>query len=141
MRSSRFLFFLLSILVGLGIGLLYGWVINPPAYANLTPDTLRADYKADYVLMIAEIYKQDANLPQALRRLSQLEDLPPARVVAGALLTARDLNYAPADLEIMAKLSQDLQQQQPEPQGNASSPSPTGSSIPELTPTPTGTQP
>jgi hypothetical protein len=140
MRSRRFFFFILSILVGLGIGLLYGWVINPPPYANLAPETLRADYKADYVLMIAEIYKQDGNLPQALRRLSQLENLPPARVVAGALLTARDLNYDPADLAIMAKLSQDLQQQ-PEPQGTVSSPVPTGSSVPVLTPTPTGTQP
>jgi hypothetical protein len=135
MRSRRFLFFLISILVGLGIGLLYGWVINPPPYANLTPDSLRADYKADYVLMVAEIYNKDANLPQALRRLSQLENLPPARVVAAALLTASDLNYDPADLKIMAKLSQDLQQN-PNP---VSTPVSTVPSTPGTTPTPAET--
>jgi hypothetical protein len=35
-------------------GLLYGWMVNPVRYVNTTPDTLRADYQLDYVLMVAE---------------------------------------------------------------------------------------
>jgi hypothetical protein len=106
MRWTRLLLFLLSILVGLGAGVAYGWVFGRPDYSNLSPSSLRADYKADYVLMVAEIYGQDANLPQALRRLSQLDArLTPARSVAEALLTARDLQYAPADLELMGELA------------------------------------
>jgi hypothetical protein len=110
MRAGRFLLFLLSVLVGLGAGLVYGWVINPPPYRDLPPDTLGADYKADYVLMVAEIYRQDGNLALAVRRLSVLSpDLPPARIVAEALLTARDLEYDPMDLETLSSLAQAVQ--------------------------------
>jgi hypothetical protein len=115
MRGMRFIFFLLSITAGLGAGLFYGWVLNPPPYRDLAPATLRADYKADYVLMVAEIYHQDGNLPQALRRLTQLDAaLPPARIVAEALLSARDLDYAQPDLELLAGLAQVLQSSAPE---------------------------
>jgi outer membrane PBP1 activator LpoA protein len=90
-------------------------VLNPPPYRDLAPATLRADYKADYVLMVAEIYHQDGNLPQALRRLTQLDAaLPPARIVAEALLSARDLDYAQPDLELLAGLAQVLQSSAPE---------------------------
>jgi hypothetical protein len=110
MRAGRFFLFLLSILVGLGIGVAYGWVINPPPYRDLAPATLRQDYKADYVLMVAEIYREDGNVSQALRRLTQLDSqTTPARLVAKALLTARDLEYAPADLEALAALAQAVQ--------------------------------
>lgn len=110
MRAGRFLLFLLSVLVGLGAGLAYGWVFNPPAYRDLPPDTLSADYKADYVLMVAEIYREDGNLALAVRRLSVLSpDLPPARIVAEALLTARDLEYDPIDLETLSNLAQAVQ--------------------------------
>ncbi len=110
MRAGRFLLFLLSVLVGLGAGLAYGWVFNPPPYRDLPPDTLSADYKADYVLMVAEIYREDGNLALAVRRLSVLSpDLPPARIVAEALLTARDLEYDPIDLETLSNLAQAVQ--------------------------------
>ncbi len=102
--------FLLSIVIGIGAGLVYGWMINPPPYRDLPLASLRSDFKADYVLMVAEVYRQDANLPQALRRLSQLApDLPPARIVAEALLTASDLQYDPADLETLSNLAQGVQ--------------------------------
>ena len=110
MRWLRFFLFLLSIALGVGAGVAYGWGFNPPDYRDLTPSSLHAYYKADYVLMVAEIYGQEGNLPQALRRLSHLEpNLPPARSVAEALLTARDQQYDPADLELMAKLAQAVQ--------------------------------
>ena len=126
MRWTRFLLFLLSIAVGLGAGLAYGWVISPPPYGNLAPASLHADYKADYVLMVAEIYAKDANLPQALRRLTQLDPaLPPARSVAEALLTARDLGYDPADLELLAGLARAVQAGAPGISGDAATLTPT----------------
>ena len=109
MRAPRFLFFLISIAVGVALGLVYGWMINPAPYANLKPDTLRADYKADYILMTAEVYRKDNNLGQAVRRLAILADRPPELLVAEALLTARDLQYTPADIETLATLAQALQ--------------------------------
>jgi hypothetical protein len=128
MRISRFVLFLLVAVIGGGLGLAYGWVFNPPPYANLKLDTLRADYKADYVLMTAEVYRKDNNLASAVRRLNLLEDKPADRLVAEALLTARDLQYAQSDLETLAFLAQALQTS-----GGASAPT----LAPALTPTAT----
>ncbi len=105
MRGKRILLFFIMIALGLGLGLLYGWVINPVKYEDTTPSMLRRDYKADYVLMVAEIYSADKNLDQAVRRLALLDTLPPARVVASAILTARELGYAAGDLDLMGKLA------------------------------------
>lgn len=115
MRALRVFLFLLSITLGLGAGLLYGWVLNPPPYSDLPLSSLREDFKADYVLMVAEIYHQDGNLPQAVKRLNTLNPtLPPARSVAEALLTARDLDYHPLDLELLSELARAVQTAAPE---------------------------
>jgi hypothetical protein len=45
---SRWTLFFIVLLLGLGLGLLYGWVINPVSYQDTTLDTLRIDYKTDY---------------------------------------------------------------------------------------------
>ncbi len=109
MRGKRFALFLVMIALGVGLGLLYGWVINPVKYEDTTPAMLRSDYKTDYVLMIAEIYNSDQNLEQAARRLATLDSLPPARLAAEAGLTARQLGYAPHDLELIDRLALALQ--------------------------------
>ena len=136
MRFRRFLLFLIVIAIGAGIGLAIGWMVIPPPYANLKPDTLRYDYKADYVLMIAEVYRKDNNLASAVRRLTVLEDQPAERVVAQALVSARDLNYAQADIQTLAYLAAALQHSLPEPGTPAA-----GTTTPDaaaLTPTPGG---
>lgn len=110
MRAGRVILFFLSIAIGVGAGLVYGWVLNPPPYRDLEPASLRADFRADAVLMVAEIYQADGRLPQALRRLSILApDRPPALLVAEALLTARELEYAPPDLEALSNLARAVQ--------------------------------
>jgi hypothetical protein len=53
MIMSRWTRFLIAIAVGLALGLLYGWVLSPVKYVDTTPNTLRADYQTDYVLMVA----------------------------------------------------------------------------------------
>src|SRR5512143_844997 len=85
MSAQRWLLFALSIVVGVGLGLLYGWVISPVQYVDTTPSTLRADFKADYTLMVAETYESDQNVEQAARRLANLGSQPPAQIVAEAI--------------------------------------------------------
>lgn len=109
MRAKRLIFFLVMIAIGLAAGLAYGWFLRPAQQAASTsPESLRADFRADFVLMTAEIYKKDNNLAAAIRRLALLGDEPPARLVAQALITARDVGYAPADLQTLGGLSQAL---------------------------------
>lgn len=104
---ARWAYFFLMILLGFGLGLLVGWVILPAQYTNTTPDTLRVDFRSDYVLMVAEAYSREANLPQAMRRLIVLEERLPDEIVRQAILFAEP-RYADADLELMRSLYQDV---------------------------------
>ena len=70
MKSNRWLFFIIALIAGIAMGLTYGWVIDPVDFFDLTPDTLRADYKADYVLMVAEAYRVEQDPSLAARRLA-----------------------------------------------------------------------
>ena len=109
MRGKRIILFIIMIALGLTAGLIYGWIINPVKVVNASPALLRADYKADYVLMIAAIYHSDQNRQQAVQRLGALGSQPPARIAADAVLTARQLGYAAHDLELMDALAKALQ--------------------------------
>lgn len=110
MRAQRILWFSIAILFGAAAGLLAGWVFFPPAGSSLVePASLRDDYKADYVLMTAEIYAQDGNLDDASARLRFLGEEPPLRYVQRAILTGQNLGYAPADMQALANLFTGLQ--------------------------------
>lgn len=107
--KARWLRFLIVILVGVGIGLAYGWVVNPVEYVDTSPDTLRSDYKADYVLMVAEAYDRDGDLYLAVRRLALLGELPLSDVVFRSLIFAQKVGYTDEDLSLMQQLLSALQ--------------------------------
>ena len=65
---------LLALLVGLGLGLVYSWVISPLRVFDAEPKTLRADFKDQYRSVIAAAYAATGNLPRAQARLSLLGD-------------------------------------------------------------------
>ncbi len=109
----RWILFLTSLVFGLAAGLYYGWKINPVEYLNTSPDTLRVDYKTDFVLMVAEAYHADGSLDQAAQRLLILGDPSPADMVARATDFALQHNYAEADLVLMQKLAKDIQSWKP----------------------------
>jgi hypothetical protein len=81
MKRGRLFGFLLMILLGLSVGLVYGWVINPPEVKNTTLSALRGDYKADYVLMVAESFSVDQDSTAALKSLKYLNPSDPIQVV------------------------------------------------------------
>jgi len=108
LENRRPLYFLLSILVGVGLGLLIGWVLYPLQFAETTADSLSADYKADYTLMVAEVYQTDNDPGLAAVRLAPLGDQP-LRTVQEAIVTGQDLGFARRDMELMAQLLQALQ--------------------------------
>src|SRR5215212_10305254 len=63
---------LLALLAGLGLGLVYSWVISPLRVLDAEPNTLRADFKDQYRSVIAAAYAATGNLPRARARLSLL---------------------------------------------------------------------
>ncbi|GAP13425.1 hypothetical protein LARV_01179 [Longilinea arvoryzae] len=108
MRIGRILWFLISILVGMALGLLYGWVINPGVEIQAPASTLRADYRTDTVLMVAEIYASRQDTALAADQLKLLGEETPLLIVQQAILTAQDLNYPAADITNLANLAQGL---------------------------------
>ena len=58
-----------GLLVGLGVGLLIGWVIWPTQFSNATPPMLRQDFRNDYVAWVAEEYTETGDLEEAQQRL------------------------------------------------------------------------
>jgi hypothetical protein len=67
----------LALLVGLGLGLVYSWVISPPRIVDAAPNDLRSDFKDQYRSAIAAAYEATGNLPRARARLSLLGDADP----------------------------------------------------------------
>jgi hypothetical protein len=68
---------LLALLIGLGLGLVYSWVISPLSPLRVfsaEPTTLRADFKDQYRSLIAAAYAATGNLPRARARLALLGD-------------------------------------------------------------------
>lgn len=110
---SRLLKFLLAILLGLSVGLVYGWVISPVEYLDTTPNTLRYDYRTDYVLMVAEIFDSTQDVEQAIRQLAQLGSDPPVEIAIQSLAYATQIGYAPEDLVLIQNLATALQTWQP----------------------------
>lgn len=105
---SRWFRFFIVLAVGFGIGLLYGWVVNPVAYVDTFPETLREDYQADYVLMVAEAYQTEQDITLAVERLAFLGFTPPRELVEQAMYTAIQTGYAPVDLGLLRNLSDAL---------------------------------
>jgi hypothetical protein len=116
---GRWIRFILVVAVGIGLGLFYGWVIDPVKYVDTTPDFLRRDYKSDYVLMVAEAYNSEHDIGLAQSRLALLGTKTPVDIVQQAVLFAleKDSNgkqhYIDADVSLMRALLQALQSNLP----------------------------
>ena len=113
LAMARWIRFLIAIMVGIGLGLIYGWLIKPVEYVETTPDTLRVDYRTDYVLMAAEAYEGEKDLTLAVRRLAMLGDTPAAEMTYTAILFAQKAGYSDADMERMQSMLSALQALEP----------------------------
>lgn len=104
MRISRLIGFIIAILLGVAGGLALGWRYLPSQVTTTGLQDLRADYQADYVLMVAEVYAADGNLENALTLLKEINPENPLRVVQEGLLTAQQMGYETWEMRYMADL-------------------------------------
>ena len=72
---------LFALLAGLGLGLVYAWMLAPRGATNTAPSILRADFNDQYRAAIAESYAANGNLPRAQARLALLGDANPVDVL------------------------------------------------------------
>lgn len=114
----RWIPILIAAIIGLSLGLVYGWVIDPVQYTDITPDALRIDYRTDYVLMVAEAYQAEEEPELAARRLAVLGSDPPALISEEAYDFAQQSAYPADDLALIQELTVALQTWQPVPGSN-----------------------
>jgi hypothetical protein len=105
---SRWTKFLIAVILGAAAGLFYGWVVNPVEYADISPQSLRVDYKTDYVLMVAEGYQADHDLGLAVKRLAVLGSGAPEDIVTSALNYALQHEFGSQDTSVLQTLGNDL---------------------------------
>jgi hypothetical protein len=91
---------LLGILLGFAIGIGYAWVIHPADLQGSTPNALRAEYRGEYLLLIASSYRTTEDLSRARNRLAAFPGLDAGQLASlaqqvaasgGGDQTARDL--------------------------------------------------
>jgi len=103
---------ILALIAGLGLGLLWGWVIQPVTYIDATPAAMRFDLQEDYLRMAIDSFRvnQDPNLavqrwnalgPAAAPAFSDIQknpgNLDPAVIVAYGKVIQTVLGSAPAN--------------------------------------------
>ena len=108
MKNKRLTGFVIAIVIGLALGLVYGWFINPPAPRNTSLESLRGDYQADYVLMVAERYAVDQDGLSAAASLRQIAPTNPADAVRQARILGQQLGYSERELQDLAVLESAL---------------------------------
>ncbi|GAB4420847.1 MAG: hypothetical protein Kow002_09450 [Anaerolineales bacterium] len=113
--QTRWFHLLIAAVTGIALGLSYGWLISPVEYIDVTPELLRADFRTDYVLMVAEAYRVEQDPELASRKLAILGSEAPAILTAQAYEYARQNAYNPDDLALLQELAVALQTWQPLP--------------------------
>jgi len=103
MKTRRFIFFFLALLVGVGAGLAFGWMMMPPAAPRNAPlGSLRADFKTDLVLMVAEEFQTFPDSMQALTQLDKLDENDPITLLGNSIQYAQAIGYPEESPEIDA---------------------------------------
>ena len=80
MKREDWLPALLGLVIGLAIGLYYSWVINPVEFVETSPASMREDFKADYLALIASAYTYSGDLARAEARIAIFQEPNPAAI-------------------------------------------------------------
>lgn len=104
MQNKRQIGFMIAILVGLFTGLIIGWLLIKTPVRNASLDSLRGDYQADYVLMVAEKFAADQDVLTATSLLRDISPSDPAASIKQALILGQQLGYSQRELQLITLL-------------------------------------
>jgi len=113
MISPNWIRIIAAVVIGAIIGLIYGWSIDPVEYTDVTPGILRTDYRADYVLMVAEAYQTEQDSDSAARRLAIVSSEAPAQILSSTLDYARANDFTQTEISLLQGLLAGMQTYQP----------------------------
>ncbi len=97
--------FLLTLVIGLLAGLIYGWLVSPVELVDTTPEMLSEDYRTDIVLMVAEIHAGATDPGSSRQVLAYFFPQSPGITATEALAYASAAGYAQPDLSLLLDLS------------------------------------
>jgi len=145
---KRWLGALAALLGGFGLGLAYAWLISPVRYLETTPDTLRADFKDRFRVVIAASYDSSRDLARARARLALLGDADAIDALTAQAQRMLAAGEPFESVQQLARLATDLQRGMaslvsptPPPTAGQASPAPqaTAPTSAEETPSPSAT--
>jgi len=116
----RYILFIGMIALGAILGVFYTTEIDPVSIVDAPPDTLRQDFKTDYVLMVAEVYSLEQDPALAARQLALLGSNRPDEIINEALRFALDQGYPASDLVLIRDLSLVMSTWNPDLEGGGS---------------------
>jgi len=109
MTEKRSYWFLLTgLVIGLALGLLYSWIIDPVSYIDTSPATLRQDYRDHYRLLIARAFAFNQDKGRASARMGLLGDADPVQALVGQAQQVLSQDGSRYYADVLAVLSQSL---------------------------------
>ncbi len=114
MTSSNWIKIIIAAVLGIALGVVYGWGIDPIEYTDVTPSILRADYRADYVLMVAEAHQNQQDSQTSARRLAMLGSESPAQIVTSTLEYTTNKGFSQDEIILLQGLLTAMQTYQPQ---------------------------
>jgi hypothetical protein len=94
-----------GLLIGVALGLLYGWVIQPNEPGETSPHSLQDPYRADIVLMVAEIFAAEDDVELARQRMTALGLESYVNDIANALNYAKAHDFSDQDIDLLSNLA------------------------------------
>jgi hypothetical protein len=97
-----------GLVAGAGLGVWYGWEVNPVAYTNTDLAHLHPSYRDEYILMVSKAYALDGDLDAARARIEWLTLPDPASTAADLAEQAIAESAPAAQIRALAHLAQAL---------------------------------
>ena len=90
---------------GIGLGLWYGWEIDPVSYTDTEIAHLHPLYRDEYILMVSKAYALDGDLDTARARIALLAPADPANAVADLAERTIAQNAPPPQIRVLAEMA------------------------------------
>lgn len=108
MKAASWTVVVIGLVLGVVAGTTYAWKIDPVAYVNTAPGSLRPDFQALYLSLIASAYVGNPDLDRARARLALLPEPNPAETLAALAQQLLAAGRPAAEARAMARLASDL---------------------------------
>jgi hypothetical protein len=115
---------ILTLAIGFGIGLTYSWIIAPVQYVEAEPHILRDDFKDNFRSAIAAAYASNTDLERARARLTLLGDQDASQALVAQAQRMLAAGEDPEAVQQVARLASALEGQMvdsPQPSKTATS--------------------